>query len=214
MATKEEKLENIRQSIIQAAKIYSSSLSGKVFMYVFGDEYFEVMFATDRFVHLTGVATQLNAQDFYEKAKDGLLTTKQFMFSQRHPFESAKRKLPCLIKLPELTNNLVCVVRDLSTMTLTYKLGVTNLSFTLGLTPNVDFAGNKINDWYLPRTLRVKDKAIENSAFAEFVDFIFVRDASLNSYSTLAFSSENASIPLSLRGIIDDSFFESSVTPI
>ena len=93
-------------------------------------------------------------------------------------------------------------------MTLTYKIGVTNLSFTLGFTPNVDLNGNKINDWYLPRTLRVKDKAIENSAFSEFVDFIFVRDASAGTYSTLAFSSEDRSIPSSLRGLVDDIFFE------
>lgn len=207
MAAREAKLESIRSNIIQAARVYSSSLSGKIFMYVFGNEYFEVLFATDRFVHLTGVATQLGAQDFYDKAKDGILTTRQFYFSERHTYGNAKKKLPCLISLPDITNSLVCVVKDLSTMTLTYKLGVTNLSFTLGLTPNVDLNGNKINDWYLPRTLRVKDKAIENSAFSEFVDFIFVRDASASSYSTLAFSSKDRSIPPSLRGLVDDSFF-------
>lgn len=77
------------------------------------------------------------------------------------------------MKLPSLTEELVCVVKDMQTLTLTYKIGVTNLDFTIGLTENIDFEGNKINDWFLPRTLRVRDKAIENSPSAEFVDFIF-----------------------------------------
>ena len=176
-------------------------------MYVFGDEYFEVLFSTKSFVHLTGVATQLGAQDFYDKSKDGMLTTKQFYFSQRHTYGNAKKKLPCLLSLPLLTNSLVCIVKDLATVTLTYKIGVTNLKFTLGLTLNVDSNGNKINDWYLPRTLRVKDKAIENSMFSEFVDFIFVRDASESTYSTLSFSLGTRSLPLFLHGIINDDFF-------
>ena len=75
------------------------------------------------------------------------------------------------MQLPALTNSLVCVVKEMNTVTLTYKVGVTNLNFTIGLTENIDCMGNKINEWLLPRTLRVKDKAIENSAYAEFIDF-------------------------------------------
>lgn len=49
--------------------------------------------------------------------------------------------------LPELTNEMVCVLKDMQTMTITYKLSVTNLEFTLGLTENTDRGGNKINDF-------------------------------------------------------------------
>jgi len=62
-----------------------------------------------------------------------MLTTEQFYFDQKHSYHNAKKKLPYLLLLPVLTNRLVCVVKDMRTLTLTYKIGVTNLDFTLGL---------------------------------------------------------------------------------
>ena len=44
MATKTEKKNKIRQGIIESAEIYSKMLAGKVFLYVYGEEYFEVSF--------------------------------------------------------------------------------------------------------------------------------------------------------------------------
>ena len=114
--------------------------------------------------------------------------------------------------LKALTNSLVCVVKDMKTLTLTYKLGVTNLDFTIGLTENVDFEGNKINDWFLPRTLRVKDKSIENSSDAEFVDFIFSKDASLDRYDTMTFSGGSTTIPDTIKGMLAQRLLESNVT--
>ena len=67
MATKEQKKENLKQQIIAAANAYSRDLAGKTFLYVFGNEHFEVMFPVDRFLHLTGVETGLQAKDFYQK---------------------------------------------------------------------------------------------------------------------------------------------------
>ncbi|MBR2286775.1 MAG: hypothetical protein IJ865_00930 [Clostridia bacterium] len=69
MATREEKKEAIRQQIVRAAEIYSRELAGKTFLYVYGQEYFEVSFMTDRFLHLTGVQSKLSAKDFYKKAR-------------------------------------------------------------------------------------------------------------------------------------------------
>ena len=157
MATKEEKKENIKRQIITAARTYSLKLAGRTFLYVYGEEYFEVLFKIDRFLHLTGVETRLRAGDFYQKAKDGTLDVNQFFFTQAHSMGSAKKKLPCLNRLPELTNTMVCVVKSLRTVTLTYTLGLTNLEFTLGLTENT----NENNNLFFPRTLRVKDKSIK-----------------------------------------------------
>ena len=47
MATKVDKKNAIRQGIIEAAIVYSQSLAGKTFLYVYGDEYFEVSFPVD-----------------------------------------------------------------------------------------------------------------------------------------------------------------------
>lgn len=57
MATKADKKNAIRQGIIDSAGIYSQSLAGKTFLYVYGEEFFEVSFPIDHFLHLTGVET-------------------------------------------------------------------------------------------------------------------------------------------------------------
>ena len=103
----------IRTQIIAAAKSYRDNLVGKVFLYVVGKEYFEVVFQTNRFMHLTGVNSNLSAQDFYNKAKNSLLSTGQFYFDDKHLYSGAKKKLPHLLVLPNLTNSLVCVVKDM-----------------------------------------------------------------------------------------------------
>lgn len=91
MAAKEEKKNAIRREIIDAAGVYSQKLAGKTFLYVYGNEYFEVAFPVDHFLHLTGVETKLPAKEFYRNAKRGKLTDNQFYFTGRHPFANAKR---------------------------------------------------------------------------------------------------------------------------
>ena len=146
MATKVDKKNAIRQGITEAEIVYFQNLAGKTFLYVCGDEYFEVSFPIDHFLHLTGVETRLSTKDFYKNAKKSILTNNQFYFDARHIYANAKKKLPCLKRLPELTNEMVCILKNMETMTITYKLSVTNLEFTLGLTENKDNTGNKIND--------------------------------------------------------------------
>lgn len=94
MATKTDKKNMIRQGIIDSAEIYSQNLAGKVFLYVYGEEYFEVSFPVDHFLHLTGVETRLSARDFYKNAKKTILTNNQFYFDARHPYANAKRSCP------------------------------------------------------------------------------------------------------------------------
>ena len=72
---------------------------------MYGDEYFEVSFPVDHFLHLTGVGTNLSARAFYKNAKRAILTSNQFYFDTRHPYANAKKKLPFLKRLPELTND-------------------------------------------------------------------------------------------------------------
>ena len=111
MASKSQKKNTIRQDIIEAASIYGEHLAGHTFLYVYGDEYFEVTFPKNCFLHLTGVETYLSANEFYKKAKRDMLSTRQFYFTQRHPFANAKKKLPCLKQLPELTTSMVCILK-------------------------------------------------------------------------------------------------------
>lgn len=206
MATKTDKKNMIRQGIIDSAEIYSQNLAGKVFLYVYGEEYFEVSFPVDHFLHLTGVETRLSARDFYKNAKKTILTNNQFYFDARHPYANAKKKLPCLKRLPELTNDMVCILKDMETLRIIYKLSVTNLEFTLGLTENTDNNGNKINDYFLPMTLRVKDSSVEKSSDGEVVDFIFAKDASISKYDTLLVEDKSKTIPDCIKYLISEKF--------
>ena len=70
MATKVDKKNVIRQGITEAEIVYFQNLAGKTLLYVCGDEYFEVSFPIDHFLHLTGVETRLSAKDFYKNAKN------------------------------------------------------------------------------------------------------------------------------------------------
>jgi len=207
MATKTDKKNAIRQEIMDSAVIYSSDLAGKTFLYVYGNDFFEVSFPVDHFLHLTGVETRLSAKDFYKNAKKGILTNNQFYFSVRHPYANAKKKLPCLKRLPELTNEMVCILKDMQTVTIMYKLSVTNLEFTLGLTENLDNYGKKINDYFLPMSLRVEDSSVEKSTDGDIVDFIFAKDASKAKYGDLVVKDESKNIPDNVRHLIDDSFY-------
>ena len=206
MATKVDKKNAIRQGITEAEIVYFQNLAGKTFLYVCGDEYFEVSFPIDHFLHLTGVETRLSAKDFYKNAKKSILTNNQFYFDARHIYANAKKKLPCLKRLPELTNEMVCVLKDMQTMTITCKLSVTNLEFTLGLTENTDRNGNKINDFFLPMSLRVKDSSVEKSNDGEIIDFIFSKDASVAKYDILLVEDKDKKIPDCIRHLISDSF--------
>jgi hypothetical protein len=207
MATKTDKKNVIRQGIIDSANVYSQSLAGKAFLYIYGEEYFEVSFPVDHFLHLTGVETGLSAKDFYKNAKKGKLTNSQFYFNERHPYANAKKKLPCLKRLPELTNEMVCILKNMKTVTIIYKLSVTNLEFTLGLTENIDASGKKINDFFLPMSLRVEDSSVEKCNDGEVVDFIFSKDASISKYDNLLVKDEHKVIPESVRHLIKDSLF-------
>lgn len=211
MATKTDKKNAIRQAIIESASIYSQSLAGKVFLYVYGEDFFEVSFPVNHFLHLTGVETKLSAKDFYKNAKKGKLANNQFYFDERHPYANAKKKLPCLKRLPELTNDMVCILKDMQTVTIIYKISVTNLEFTLGLTENVDAHCDKINAFYLPMSLRVEDSSVERSNDGEIVDFIFSKDASVAKYDEMLVEDKRKTIPESIRHLINPKFYNNSI---
>lgn len=209
MATKEEKKNKIRQDIIKAAKIYKQNLAGNHYLYVYGETYFEVAFPVDHFLHLTGVETTLSAKQFYKIARNAELANNQFYFSLSHPYSTAKKKLSCLIRLPELTNEMVCILMDLQTKSITYKISVSNLEFTLGLVEHTNNNGTKIGNLFLPRTLRIKDSAVEKSTDGEIVDFILFKNASMSKYHTLLVKDDRKNIPNCIKHLLNETLVNS-----
>ena len=205
MADIEKEKIKLRQQIISAANVYKENLAGKVFLYVYGNQYFEVAYMTRCFKHLTGVESPLRGDSFYNNAKESKLAAKQISFSKNHPLKNAKKKGVCLQQLPRLTNELVCVVKDMNTLSISYKLGITNLEFTVGLTENLDIQGNLVNNWLLPRTLRINDKSLEHSTDAQFVEFIFAKKATDPLYHEVCYAEEGVAIPKTVLSLLDDS---------
>ncbi len=70
MATKVDKKNVIRQGITEAEIVYFQNLAGKTFLYVCGDEYFEVSFPIDHFLHLTGVEADFGPRIFIRIQKN------------------------------------------------------------------------------------------------------------------------------------------------
>ena len=74
------KLDDRKQLVAvinDAASLYREHLVGKRFMYVFDNRYIEVIYKTENFKHLTGVATNLSAKQFFRLAKKRKLTAAQ-----------------------------------------------------------------------------------------------------------------------------------------
>ena len=143
----------------------------------------------------------------FKNAKKAKLTSSQFYFDARHPYANVRKKLPCLKRLPELANDMVCILKEMQTVTIIYKLSVTNLEFTLGLTENTDVNGKKINDFFLPMSLRVEDTSVEKSNDGEIVDFIFSKDASVAKYDTLLVEDKNKVIPDNIKHLISEKLY-------
>lgn len=195
----------IKQLIYAAQKKYSSSLAGKSFLYVYGTSYFEVVFETACFKHLTGVDSYISAKDFYKRAQKGTLAENQILFNARYPKRTALKKLSVLSDLDTITNSLVCVLYDIKTNTATYKLGVTNLKFTICLAQNS--INNTARSYYVPQSLRVNDNSVANSADGDFIDFIFVKDAANTLYTQISYQADDKEIPNSVYHLIDESFY-------
>lgn len=101
-----------------------------------------------------------------------------------------------------MTNDFVCILKDMQTLSVVYKLSVTNLEFTLGLIENYDNTGHKVNNLFLPMSLRVEDSSVEKSLDGEIVDFIFSKDACNGKYDRLVVKDETKQIPENVRHLI------------
>lgn len=97
---------------------------------------------------------------------------------------------------------MVCILKEMQTVSIIYKLSVTNLEFTLGLTENLDANGNRINALFLPMSLRVEDSSVARSRDGDIVDFIFTKDACMELYDTMLVKDDQKAIPGSIRHLI------------
>lgn len=147
----------IIRRIHRAALKYKEVFVGNTFMFVFNNDYFEVMFKKSSFMHLTGVASSLRADDFYNHAlmQRGLRPGEIF-FNEEHPYDLADKKTDMLVDIGDIIDKDANVITDIETKTFSYKLGVANLEFTICLGDDKNSQGEIQGNCKVPYSFRVE----------------------------------------------------------
>lgn len=178
----------IIRRIYNAAKKYKEYFVGNTYMFVYENQYIEVMFKKSSFLHLTGVDTNLNAEDFYKHAlvRNGL-RPQEVLFGEDNPYDLADKKTQYLADLYKITLTDVVIATDIDTMTFKYSIGITNLEFVICLGDDTDFAGNITSKCKVPYSFRVEE--IENEKFGELygVTHVLKKKTGSKKYSELTF---------------------------
>lgn len=203
-----ENMGLIRTEILSSANVFCEYLLGKYFMYVFDDNtYIEVFYRKSSFSHLTGVATTLNAQDFFDKAKEKKLSSSQFFFDEeKHPYDLAKKKTNRLNEIKKFTNSDLIVVKDISTKTAKFRFGLTDTDLTLCFCENRDKNTKRlIDEFYIPASFRVGDDTISKGSECNFVTHIFMKLHKHSKYSTINYGDRDIinSFPDSMKSRLD-----------
>lgn len=154
---KQNDKQEILLEIIKSAKLYKQNLVGKTFLYVFDNNYIEVIFKSRDFKHLTGVDSHLPAQDFYRLACKGNLQVFQIYFSARHPYSLAQKKIKHLKYISSLAVSESFMLKVISTETETYKYGTTDLNFSLCFNKEYDDDGKEKGSCFIVKSLRDED---------------------------------------------------------
>lgn len=183
---KEQDRRNIVRQIQHAADLYKRHLVGKRFMYVFDGQFIEVIYKTENFRHLTGVATALSAKRFYSYASRHMLAASQIWFNNVHPYDLCVRKVQHLGEIAMLAGSESFMLEEIRTHTQSYKFGTTDLNFTLCMNRELDDSGNVKGDCFVVQSLRDED-CFSKSKDAYVVSHIFSRPNDSKKYCDLIY---------------------------
>lgn len=198
--------KNVVAEITKAAKNYKQNLVGKTFLYVFDNRYIEVMFKAKDFKHLTGVDTNLSAQDFYKKAHNGTLQASQIFFSSRHPYKLAQKKLNHLQNIATLAMGKSFMLENISTDTASYKYGATDLNFSLCFNKEYNSDGIEQDNYFIVESLRDGDSISKSdSVFA--ITHAYVKANNVKKYDQEIYCEQNHSVhtlPTNIKDLLSE----------
>ncbi|MCD8022272.1 MAG: PBECR4 domain-containing protein [Lachnospiraceae bacterium] len=179
-------------------------------MYVFDDNYIEVIYKAENFRHLTGVDTNLSARQFYNYATKGKLEASQIWFSSKHPYELCERKMQHIIDIASLAETECFLLEEIQTDTMTYRFGTTDLNFTLCLDKDTDSDGLEKSECFVVHSLRDGD-CFSKSKEAYVVSHIFSRQNDKKKYTDLLYMDDSSSLdslPIQIRKMLEGDFNE------
>ena len=207
---KQQDREKIVQEIKIAADLYRKHLVGKRFLYVFEGRYIEVIYKSINFRHLTGVATNLSAKQFYSYAIKKRLQASQIFFTPQHPFSLCKRKVKHIGQIAMMAGTEGFMLEEIVTTTKTYKFGTTDLNFTLCLNKKLDDQGNEKGDCFVIESLRDED-CFSKSKTAYAVTHIFSIPNDKKRYTDLLYLDKNMTLdnlPEEIKAMLDESLLD------
>ena len=183
----------IIRRIHRAALKYKEVFVGNTFMFVFNNDYFEVMFKKSSFMHLTGVASCLKADDFYNHAlTERGLRPGEIFFNEDHPYDLADKKTSILIGLGDITIKDSSVAMGIETKTFSYKLGVANLKFTVCLGDDKNSLGEIQGKCKVPYSFRVEGISDTKSDDIYSVSHVLRKKTGEKKYQILTYGDRNA----------------------
>lgn len=189
-----ENKKEITLDIIKAAKRYNEFFVGNTFMYVFEGNHIQVTYRSKDFKHLTGVANDDKPTIFFKNARTDKLSYGQIYFDGRHPYNLARKKVSALLTFQRMIEDDLLVLEKITTDTVSYTFGVTDLEFTLCLINPTDKKGNIINkDYFVPQSLRVEDSVPRSQNVYE-VNYIFVKKNDAPLYTDMIYTDNSLRI--------------------
>ena len=193
------------KKIYKAANDYRNCFVGKTFMYIFGDKCVEVIFKKSSFLHLTGVKTNLNAEDFFNHAiKKKGLHPHEVQFDNNHPYDLANKKTEYLSDLFLITTSEVVIASDIVTKSYTYSLGLANSKFVVCLGENTGGDGKKLTECKVPYSFRIENIIDEKTQVRKEifpVTHILKKKTGEKKYRTLLYGSRETLIASLERSI-------------
>ena len=172
--------------ITEAVKKYKAELVGKSFMYVFDDDYIEVLYNERNFKHLTGVHSDLPAKQFFDLAVKGHLRPEQIGFTETHPFQLAMKKLGHINNLTELATSSRFILEGVATETKGYDFALTDGVFSVLFAPD---ECNRHSGTFVATSLRDRD-CLSKSRDVYRTDYILSRSTRTGKYDAVLYESE------------------------
>lgn len=194
-------------SLLTISQEYKNKMVGKIFMYVFDNRFIEVNYKIENFKHLTGVASRLTPNQFYQNCVDRTLTVSQIDFTSRHPYHLAKNKLLHLSNFYNACTSECFIQEDITTESGIYKFGTTEMNFSVLLTEDIDPKTSiRRSDNYVAMSLRDKD-CFSKSGSVHSVTHIFVKNNDDKKYSTALYIDNNfkSQVPRGAREKLEES---------
>lgn len=167
---KEAYMEALLKQIKEAAIIYQKNFVGKIFLYIFSDNFIEIRFPKESFRHLMGVNSRLSASEFYIKALNRTLALADLQLDQSK-VDLAYQKSLHFSCLNDILSQKCFILENVKTKTYSYSFGATESKFTIC----IDYQNKKHGNICLPYSLRNENCMKKSSNYYE-VDFIFEKE--------------------------------------